>query len=239
MNNSQNDSSIRSTVYHVIRNNIMTFQLKPGTTISTQEIAKKLSVSRTPVREAFIRLQQDGLVDIFPQRETVVSKINLERLHQEFFLRQSLECAAMDHAMRNVSQKNISQLKENINKQTVSVKKKEFDIFMKLDNEFHKLIFELAEMPLVWDAIQTMNSHYDRVRIISLWNNEIFENLLMEHQLILTAIEEKSTSLAKKYIKQHISQLNKQLNTFIKLYPEYFEEKKYDPISMVDTILTN
>lgn len=184
-------------------------------------------------------MQQDGLVDIFPQRETVVSKINLERLHQEFFLRQSLECAAMEHAMRNVSQKNISQLKENINKQTVSVKKKEFDIFMKLDNEFHKLIFELAEMPLVWDAIQTMNSHYDRVRIISLWNNEIFENLLMEHQLILTAIEEKSTSLAKKYIKQHISQLNKQLNTFIKLYPEYFEEKKYDPISMVDTILTN
>lgn len=237
MNNKQNASSIRSTVYHVIRNNIMTFQLKPGTIISTQEIAKKLNVSRTPVREAFIRLQQDGLVDIFPQRETVVSKINLERLQQEFFLRQSLECSAMERAMRNLSKKNIEPIRENIASQTRALKKTEFDTFMKLDNKFHKLIFELAGMPLVWENIQTMNGHYDRVRIMSLWNNAIFENLLMEHQLIMKAIEENSSSLAKKYMKQHLSQLNKQLDGFIKLYPEYFEEKKHDPISMIETVL--
>lgn len=237
MNTNQNDFSIRTTVYQVIRDNIMSFQLKPGTIISTQEIAKKLNVSRTPVREAFIRLQQDGLVEIFPQRETIVSKINLDRLNQEFFLRQTLECAAMERAMHNVSQKNIEPLRENITSQASALKKTEFDMFMKLDNEFHELIFVLAEMPLVWETIQTMNSHYDRVRIMSLWNNSIMKNLLLEHQLILTAIEENSSALAKKYMKQHLSQLNKQLNGFIKLYPEYFEEKKHNPISMIDTVI--
>lgn len=237
MNTNQNDSSIRTTVYQVIRDNIMSFQLKPGTIISTQEIAKKLNVSRTPVREAFIRLQQDGLVEIFPQRETIVSKINLDRLNQEFFLRQTLECAAMERAMHNLSKKNIEPIRKNIASQARALKKTEFDTFMKLDNEFHELIFELAGMPLVWENIQTMNGHYDRVRIMSLWNNAIFENLLMEHQLIMKAIEENSSSLAKKYMKQHLSQLNRQLDGFIKLYPEYFEEKKHDPISMIDTVL--
>lgn len=237
MSNSQNDSSVRNTVYYVIRNNIMTLQLKPGTIISTQEVAKKLNVSRTPVREAFIRLQQDGLVDIFPQRETIVSKINLERLHQEFFLRQSLECAIMERAMRNVSQKNIAPIRENIAEQIHALKKTDFGIFMKLDNEFHKLIFDLAGMPLVWDTIQNMNGHYDRVRLISLWNNVIFENLLKEHQLILTAIEEHSLSLAKKYVKNHLRKLDSQLDGFIEQYPDYFMKNNLDKVSAIDTVL--
>ena len=62
------DSSVQSAVYTALRNNIMSLQLKPGTTMSTQKIAEKLNVSRTPVREAFIRLQRDGLLDIFPQK---------------------------------------------------------------------------------------------------------------------------------------------------------------------------
>lgn len=226
MSKSQNDASIRNTAYHIIRNSIMTLKLKPGTVISTQEVAKKLDISRTPVREAFIRLQQDGLVDIFPQHETVVSKINLERLNQEYFFRQSLECSALKHAIRNVSQENIVPLIDNIEAQIVAERKTDIDKFMELDNEFHKLIFELAGMPLIWESIQTMDGHYDRVRFISLWNNVIFKNLLKEHQLILTAIEEHSLSLAKEYVTQHLNNLNNQLDSFIEQYPDYFEKMK-------------
>lgn len=66
------NNSIRENVYHIIKTNIANLQLAPGTTVSTQELAEKLNVSRTPVREAFIRLQKEDLVVIAPQKNTMV-----------------------------------------------------------------------------------------------------------------------------------------------------------------------
>ena len=77
--NKAQDNSIRENVYRVIRENITSLQLAPGTTVSTQELAAKLQVSRTPVREAFIRLQKEDLVEITPQKGTMVSRIDLTR----------------------------------------------------------------------------------------------------------------------------------------------------------------
>ena len=85
--NKAQDSSIRENVYRVIRENITSLQLAPGTTVSTQELAAKLQVSRTPVREAFIRLQKEDLVEITPQKGTMVSRIDLTRAEKERFIR--------------------------------------------------------------------------------------------------------------------------------------------------------
>lgn len=84
-------SSVQEMVYRTLRDKIVSMELKPGTTISTQEIADSMSVSRTPVREAFIRLQREDLLDVTPQRSTVVSKINMDRVYQERFIREALE----------------------------------------------------------------------------------------------------------------------------------------------------
>lgn len=83
--------SIQTLVYEELKRNIMSMKLEPGQTMSTQEIATKLNVSRTPVREAFLRLQSEGLVEMIPQRETMVSKISLKRVEQEKFIRECLE----------------------------------------------------------------------------------------------------------------------------------------------------
>ena len=84
-------SSVQEMVYRTLRDKIICMELKPGTIISTQEIADCMSVSRTPVREAFIRLQREDLLDVTPQRSTVVSKINMSRVYQERFIREALE----------------------------------------------------------------------------------------------------------------------------------------------------
>ena len=84
-------SSVQEMVYRTLRDKIVSMELKPGTTISTQEIADSMSVSRTPVREAFIRLQREDLLDVTPQRSTVVSKINMDRVYQERFIREALD----------------------------------------------------------------------------------------------------------------------------------------------------
>ena len=119
MNNSE--SSVQSAVYNALRNNIMSLQLKPGTVMSTQEIAQKLDVSRTPVREAFIRLQRDGLVDIFPQKETIVSRIDFNKVEQERFVRESLECSNIELFAEKCTRKDIGELELNIERQHATV----------------------------------------------------------------------------------------------------------------------
>lgn len=94
-------SSVQEMVYRTLRDKIVSMELKPGTIISTQEIADSMSVSRTPVREAFIRLQREELLDVAPQRSTMVSKINMDRVYQERFIREALEIEAMQKFVRS------------------------------------------------------------------------------------------------------------------------------------------
>lgn len=88
--------SIQTLVYEELKKNIMSLRLKPGQAMSTQEMATRLKVSRTPVREAFLHLQSEGLVEMIPQRETIVSKIDLKRVEQEKFIRECLELGVID-----------------------------------------------------------------------------------------------------------------------------------------------
>ena len=82
--------SIQALVYEELKRSIMSMKLKPGQVMSTQDIATRLKVSRTPVREAFLRLKAEGLVEMIPQRETMVSRINVKRVDQEKFIRECL-----------------------------------------------------------------------------------------------------------------------------------------------------
>ncbi|MDF2908853.1 MAG: GntR family transcriptional regulator, partial [Herbinix sp.] len=91
-----NNSSLNDVTYNKIKDDIMNMTLEPGTDVSVQKLSERYGVSRTPVREAVVRLQQSGLVVIYPQRKTVVSKIDLQRVHEEWFIRTSLEAAVVD-----------------------------------------------------------------------------------------------------------------------------------------------
>ena len=115
--NKAQDNSIRENVYRVIRENITSLQLAPGTTVSTQELAAKLQVSRTPVREAFIRLQKEDLVEITPQKGTMVSRIDLTRAEKERFIRESLETAILPLFLQNCTEPDLKELELLIEKQ--------------------------------------------------------------------------------------------------------------------------
>ena len=115
--NKAQDNSIRENVYRVIRENITSLQLAPGTTVSTQELSSKLQVSSTPVREAFIRLQKEDLVEITPQKGTMVSRIDLTRAEKERFIRESLETAILPLFLQNCTEPDLKELELLIEKQ--------------------------------------------------------------------------------------------------------------------------
>ena len=92
------NETVREYAYRVLYENIMSLKLPPGTAMSEQELSGILNVSRTPVREAFIRLSQKGLLEILPQRGTFVSKIHTEQLAEFRFFRVTLERAIIELA---------------------------------------------------------------------------------------------------------------------------------------------
>lgn len=106
--------SIQTLVYEELKKNIMSLRLQPGQAMSTQEIATKLNVSRTPVREAFLRLQEEGLVEMIPQRETIVSRIDLKRVDQEKFIRECLELGVVNRFLERKHQEDIQSMTELI-----------------------------------------------------------------------------------------------------------------------------
>ena len=118
--------STQDAVYTVLKEGIMTLSLPPGTAMSTQEVATRLNVSRTPVREAFIRLHEEGLVDVFPQRQTIVSRIDFRRVMQERFIRESLETAALHLFMETRSEEYLARMQEEIALQELCQKEKRF-----------------------------------------------------------------------------------------------------------------
>ena len=204
------DSSVQSAVYTALKNSIMSLQMKPGSVISTQKIADKLSVSRTPVREAFIRLQRDGLVDIFPQKETSVSLIDFSKINQERFIREM------------ISRKNIADLEMNIEQQHATISACDFESLFKLDNAFHEYLFKVTGQELSWQTIERTSNHYGRIRAITVWNKDIMKETVLQHQKILAAIQDGSADHAKIYTKVHLHQLENQVQQLLRDYPNYF-----------------
>ncbi len=235
----KNDSSVQSAVYAALKNNIMTLQLKPGTAMSTQKVATKLSVSRTPVREAFIRLQRDGLVDIVPQKETSVSRIDFSKVEQERFIRESLESANVDLLVQKISKNDIHELELNLEQQRETVTNCDYNTLFKLDNAFHAYLFKVTGQELSWETIEQNSNHYGRVRVISVWNKEIMMETILQHQKILSAIQEQSVEYAKIYVKTHLHRLENQVQQLINDYPDYFEQDSIPSTDKFELLLRN
>lgn len=233
-----NNGSVQSAVYNALKKNIMNLQLKPGAEMSTQEIAEKLNVSRTPVREAFIRLQRDGLLDIFPQKGTFVSKIRLSRVQQERFIRESLECANMELLTHCCKLEYMEQLETNIEKQEEAVAKSNFPALMDLDNEFHELTFYATGQKLAWETILSTSNHYSRIRNITASDNEIMKKVVLEHQEILQAIQDGSAKYAKNFMKNHLHKLENQLSSIIKQNPDFFAQESISNQERFEMLLT-
>jgi len=233
-----NNGSVQAAVYNALKKNIMNLQLKPGAEMSTQEIAEKLNVSRTPVREAFIRLQRDGLLDIFPQKGTFVSKIRLSRVQQERFIRESLECANMEQLTHCCKLEYMEQLETNIEKQEEAVAKSNFPALMDLDNEFHELTFYATGQILAWETILSTSNHYSRIRNITAQDNNIMKKVVLEHQEILQAIQDGSAKYAKTFMKNHLHKLEDQLSSIIKQNPDFFAQDEVSNQDRFEMLLT-
>lgn len=211
------------TIYYKLRDEIINLYLEPGTSISEKELSEKYSVSRTPVREALVRLSQEGLVNIYPQKGTVVSLIDLSAVEDGRFLREHLERAVVKEACREFSPEKIFALEMNLKLQKMYIENHDNKKLFEADEEFHKIIFQGSNKERIWDSINDGSTEFQRIRMLRLTANSSWDNIYLQHQEIFNAIKNKNTEAAEEFMKEHLNMVTFDKNEIKKIYPNYFK----------------
>ncbi|WP_270599219.1 GntR family transcriptional regulator [Clostridium baratii] len=191
-------------VYRVLKDNIMCLELKPGELISESDLAKKLNVSRTPIREVLIKLKGEKLIEVKPQAGTYVSLIDWKIINEAIFMRYNLEKEALKEACDNFSEDTLMELEKCLFAQKL-IKNRADNLleFHNLDNEFHKLLFEGVEKNNVWESISNISTHYNRMRLLAEMKlNKEF--LVDQHMTYLDIIKNKDKDAIEELVFNHI-----------------------------------
>ena len=199
--------NVRAYVYRLLYHNIMSVRLTPGTAVSEQEVSSYLDISRTPVREAFIHLSQDGLVEILPQRGTFISKIDTALIEENRFMRLTLERAVIRLACQDLPDMYLKQLDQSLQDQKEAMDAGDSARFMTLDNEMHGIIFAGCGKPHVWQTLMQANLDYLRSRALSVLNKEEMGIVYAKHQSLVNHIRQHETDQAEADINEHIDRI--------------------------------
>ena len=153
--------------YRVLKDNIMTLNLKPGELLSEADLSEKLGISRTPIREVLMRLKNEHLIEVKPQTGTYISLIDSNMIEQAVFMRYTLEKEVLKELCNGVSDEILMELEKNLFAQKLVANKVDSAIqFHELDQEFHELLFKGANKGDIWNSILNISTHYNRMRLL-------------------------------------------------------------------------
>jgi DNA-binding GntR family transcriptional regulator len=215
--------SIADQVFSTLRASIVTLRLTPATALSEQEIAGRLKVSRQPVREAFIKLSEIGLVRVLPQRGTFVTKISEKEVLDARFVREAVECAIARRASAGIAPRAVEGLREIIAEQRKAARAKDEERFFVLDDAFHRSLASAADCAYAWKVVEEAKGQMDRVRFLSIPDTMPTELPIVQHQAILDAIAAGRGTAAERAMHQHLREIFKTLPRLAAAFPDMFE----------------
>jgi DNA-binding GntR family transcriptional regulator len=201
-----------------LRGAILTGILPPGTKVSEQELADAIGTSRQPVREAFLRLAGEGLLEIRPQRGTFVSKITVAEVLDARFVREAVEADLIRLACQNADATAISELRSLLDAQAAAP---DAASFMALDESFHRAIAQTAGKARAWDHLQRLKSQMDRVRFLQLQDFPI-PTLIAQHKAMVDAIATQNPDKAEAELRAHLRLIEADLPGIKAAHPDYF-----------------
>ncbi len=212
----------REYATRIIRNNIISLDITPGSMIGEQEIADQLKISRTPVHEALLELSKSKIVDILPQKGCHVSLIDSEYIEEAVFIRSTMETAIVGMACKEATPADIIKLEENVKLQEFYLSQNQPDKIMELDNQFHEYLYKICNKMQCYYMVNLMSIHFDRLRNLSV---QTIKNLKIvnDHKEISTAIRNHDGQKAKELLKTHLSRQEIDQKIIREQYPQYFK----------------
>lgn len=208
-------------VYRILREQIIQAELMPGERISESEIAKSLSISRQPVREAFIKLSEEGLVQVLPQRGTYVTRISTASVMDVRFVREAIEADIVRQVAAEHAPATIAALRDQIAGQK-QVPHDDRAAFLRLDELFHHTLAAAAGRAYAWSVIESVKAQMDRVRFLSVDDIQI-SRLIEQHERIVDGIAAGDVSAAEQALRTHLREIVKSLPEIAQSRAEFFD----------------
>lgn len=229
-------SALSPQVYLILKEAIVRAELQPGQRLSDIEIANTLDISRQPIREAFMRLQAEDLLDVRPQRGTFIKRISVPAVLDARFVREAIEADIVRVVAELAENSVIKELKSLLTAQRKLLKEPPAQ-FMRLDDQFHRTLAEAAGRPYAWRVIEDVKTQMDRVRFLS-FNHFHIERLIRQHSDIVTAIANGRPVDAVEQMRQHLRGILESIDLIAAEFPDFFtREHTESPDHSIDHTL--
>ncbi len=213
--------SVTSQVHDWLRQRVLRGDLVPGTRLSETEIAGEIGISRQPVREAFIRLASEGLAEVRPQRGTYIGRISMASVLSARLIREAVESDLARMVAADPPAAIIERMREEIALQKQADLDGSVEGFIESDDRFHHLLATAAGQEAVWQDLERLKAHMNRLRHMSM---RVFDRVFTigQHQAILDAIERRAPDEAEQAVRAHLRQMLTELPRIAEAHPNYF-----------------
>lgn len=211
-------------IYHKLKGDIISLSLEPGKQLSIKDLVSSLGVSRSPIRDAFIKLSNERLVKMIPQSGCRVTQINCDMAEQERFLRKSIELEMLKRNNLDITRDFIAKQKANLMFEKNALDCNNLNEFFLLDEDFHKRFFDASGLLYTWEIIENNTcSSYQRVRVLSMRVSGAADNILQQHEDLLSAAEAGDYDKMYEIDSNHLSKIDKELPFLQQKFPNYFD----------------
>lgn len=211
-----------TAVYRELHAAIVSMQIKPGDSLNEKALTERFGVSRTPVREALIRLVEDGLVNIYPQSGTFVAPIPISLIPEAVVIRKALEGATVEKAAQCATKEDVAHLDDILARQRFLAGRQDMNGFHEADEAFHEAIAGIADYSGIWDYLKPVKVQIDRARRMTLPALGRMGHVIGEHAIIRDAIAAHDVEAACAAMKIHLGAVIPDVEQLRDTYPDWF-----------------
>jgi DNA-binding GntR family transcriptional regulator len=212
---------VSDQIYDALKRAIVTLKLPPGTAISENRICRHIGASRTPVREAIIRLVEDELIDVYPQQGSFVAPIRIGKIRESHFVRKCLELGVLRNTTSNWSSQCSAHTDLLLRQQQIAQAANDVDWFNELDEDFHRFFSEVAGLSGVWNTIQGAKARVDRVHRLAAIEGRM-PMVIKEHRAVVRALHIGNLATAVETLDEHLDKVMTFLDLLVARNAHFF-----------------
>lgn len=213
-------------IYRELHRDIVSMKLKPNSKITEKDLLVRFGVSRTPLRQAIVRLADEGLITIFPQAGTFVAPIPVRILLESILIRKALEAVVAETVAKIAVADDIALLDQNLIEQERSLKTGDLADFNRVDTEFHRLTGRISGLTTIVATIEHVRAQIDRFRLLTLPQKGRLERVIAEHRAVRDAFAAADAAAAAAAMARHIGQMYDEVEALKTLDKDYFHDDR-------------
>lgn len=197
--------------YKYLREQLLNMELQPGEQVRVEDYTDKLEISRTPVREAFLRLASEGLIKVLPRVGYFVTEISEKDIREVCEVREIVESEAVRKAAETLSDEDLELLRGILTETKQAITDNDLTLYLQYEIKFHEFLHKNFHNARLLDFMNSLDNVIYRGRVLSIQNPSTLENTPKEHEKILEALIERNGDLAAHYMREHLRNISDRL----------------------------